>query len=530
MRGAGALRTAASAKAQPAAGGPADHDARRSAVVVGGALRVEDIVAVARGAKVSLSPEVEERLEATRAVVLRHAEAQTPVYGLTTGLGAAVDTRLPVEEMAAFQQRAIAARAVGIGEPLSSAEVRAMLFVRLAGLARSASGVSPAPAFALRDMLNAGVHPVVRRTGSLGEADLAALAQALLPFVGAGEAEFRGERLAGPEALRRAGIAPPELGPKDAIALLNANAQSIGLAALALHEADLALEAMLCAGALSLEGFRANLSPLDPRAVALRPAPGQAQASQRLRALLEGSDLFEPGRARRVQDPLSFRCLAPVAGAALAQLDAARRALEADLDGAGDSPAVLADGDMLSTANFDTTAVALAFEGLGLAGSHMAATAVFRVAKLMSAGFSDLPRFLTPHGGSRTGFATVQKTAAAIEAEIRHLALPLGGMTAPVADGVEDYAPMTPRVIDKTRDIVARLFRLAAVELVVAAQAVDLRSGIRLGNGTLAVHAFLRRHSAMLDDDRPLGAEFERLAALIAEGALRPILPETGGW
>lgn len=529
MRGAGAVRAAASAKAQPGAGSPAGQNACRSAVAVGGRLRIEDIVAVARGAKLAFGPEVEERLAAARAVVLRHAGAEKPVYGLTTGLGAAVDTRLPAEEMAAFQQRAIAARAVGVGEPLSRAEIRAMLFVRLAGLARGASGVSPAPALALRDMLNAGVHPLVRRTGSLGEADLAALAQALLPLVGAGEAEFRGERLAGPEALRRAGIAVPELGPKDAIALLNANAQSVGLAALALSEAELAFEAMGCAGALSLEGFRANLSPLDRRAVALRLAPGQAEASERLRALLEGSDLFEPGRARRVQDPLSFRCLAPVLGAALTQLEAARRAVEADLDGAGDSPAVLADGDIVSTVNFDTTAIALAFEGLGLAGAHAAAAAVFRIAKLMSAGFSDLPRFLTRHGGSRTGLATVQKTAAALEAEIRHLALPVGGMTAPAADGVEDYAPMTPRVIDKTRDILARLFRLAAVELVVAAQAVDLRPGIRLGSGTRAVHAFVRAHSAALDEDRTMGSDFERLAGLISDGALRRLPVESCG-
>ena len=144
--------------------------------------------------------------------------------------------------------------------------------------------------------------------------------------------------------------------------------------------------------------------------------------------------------------------------------------------------------------------------------SHAAAAAVFRIAKLMSPGLSDLPRFLTPRGGSRTGFATAQKTAAALEAEIRHLALPLGAMTAPVADGVEDYAPMTPRVVEKTRDIVRRLVRLAAIELVVAAQAVDLRTGIRLGDGTGRIHRFVRSHVAALDEDRPTGIDFERLA------------------
>jgi histidine ammonia-lyase len=257
----------------------------------------------------------------------------------------------------------------------------------------------------------------------------------------------------------------------------------------------------------------------------LRAAPGQLEASRRLLALLDGSDLARPAAARRVQDPLSFRCLAPVMGVAFDQLARTGAAIDADLNGAGDSPAVLVDdGEMLSTVNFDTTALALAFEGLGLALSHAAAIAVFRIAKLMSPTFSDLPRFLTRHGGSRTGFATVQKTASALEAEIRHLALPLGPMTAPVADGAEDYAPMTPRIVEKTGDIVRRLTLLAAVELVVAAQAVDLRGDITLGAGTRRVHAWVRDHVAVLDQDRPTGSDFERIADAIAAGHLRGAL------
>jgi histidine ammonia-lyase len=242
--------------------------------------------------------------------------------------------------------------------------------------------------------------------------------------------------------------------------------------------------------------------------------------------LLAGSDLMDTKHARRVQDPLSFRCLAPVMGAAFDQLARAEAAIDADLNGAGDSPAVLPDDEMLSTVNFDTTALALAFEGLGLALSHAAAISVFRIAKLMSPGFSDLPRFLTRHGGSRTGFATVQKTASALEAEIRHLASPLGAMTAPVADGVEDYAPMTPRIVEKTGDIVRRLVRLAAVELTVAAQAVDLRDGDALGTGTRRAHDFVRARVTALDEDRPSGPDFEQIAQAIMAGDLRAALAD----
>jgi histidine ammonia-lyase len=484
-------------------------------------------VAVARaGAAVRIAPAVAARLKRARRIVERFAAGDRAVYGLNTGLGAAVDTALTQDEVVAFQRQALMARAVGVGDFLATDEVRATLFVRLAGIAHGASGLSPAFALVIGDMLGKGLHPRVRRIGTLGEADLSPLAQLFLPLVGQGEAELGGRAMPGREALRAASIEPPVLGPKDAIALLNANAYSVGTGALALHDARLALQAQTAAGALSLEAAGANLSPIDPRVVALRPAPGQADASRLLLSLLKGSDLLKAKSPRRVQDPLSFRCLAPVNGAALDQLARASAAIAADLNGAGDSPAVLiGDEELMSTVNFDTTAMSLAFEGLGLALSHTAAIATFRIAKLMSPGFTGLPRFLTPKAGARTGFATVQKTASALEAEIRHLALPLGAMTAPVADGVEDYAPMTPRVVEKTHDIVRHLARLAAIELVVAAQAVDLRDGLKLGRGTGRVFAFVRQHVAKLEEDRPTGPDFERLAVAILAGDLSAALP-----
>lgn len=491
-------------------------------------LSIELVHAVAHeGVPVMLAPDLAKRLSRARAVVERSLARGESVYGLTTGLGAAVDTRLAVEEIGAFQQRAIRARAVGVGPVLARAQVRAVLLARLGGLAQGASGISPHFAATLAAMLNAGVHPVIRRIGSLGEADLSSLAQLFLPLIGEGEAEFAGRLIGGAEAMRAAGIDLPAFGPKDGLALLNANAESAGLGALALGEMTRALEALTAAGALSLEAYRANLSPIAAELVTLRPVPSQIDGAARLRELLAGSDLFEPGQARRVQDPLSFRCLAPVNGAAFAALAAARQLVEIELNGAADSPAVLCEADLLrSTANFDTSALALALEGLGLACAQAATISAFRVTKLMSPAASGLPRFLTAHGGSHAGFATVQKTAAALEAEIRHLAQPLGPISLPVADGVEDYAPLTSRIIAKTEELAARLSRLAAVELIVAAEAVDWREAIRLGTGTRAAHRFVREHVARLDDDRPMGREIEALAGRIAAGALGRALAE----
>jgi histidine ammonia-lyase len=502
-------------------------EASAGLVIGEGRLSIEDVAAAARGAPVRLAPSVGPRLARARAAIERLAVEERPIYGLTTGLGAAVDTRLSADDLAAFQRRAVMARAVGVGDLLTTEEVRATLVVRLAGLARGASGISPTFVDTIVSMLDTGVIPQARRIGTLGEADLSPLAQLFLPLAGSGMALWRGELLPGPEALRRAGIPVPPFGAKDGIALINANAFGVALAAMAAHEAALAIEALTVAGALSLEAFRANLSPLEPRLVALRAAPGQADAARRVLALLDGSDLHEPEQSRRVQDPLSFRCLSPVHGVVFDRLAQARAAIEADLDGAGDSPALLGGTDeILSTVNFDTTAIALTLEGLGLAASHAAALSAFRTTKLMSSGVSGLPRFLTPHGGSRTGFATVQKTAAALEAEIRHLALPLGALTMPVADGVEDFAPMTPRIAEKTRAIAQRLALLAAVEFAVAGQALTMRGSFRLGRGTGAAFQFLRAHCPALDDDRPLGAEFQQIGEAILAGELQAVLRE----
>lgn len=495
--------------------------AARGRVVLGARrLTLADVAAVADGARASLAPAARRRLVRARRVVERLARGETPIYGLTTGLGAAVDTKLAASDRAAFQTRAILARAVAVdtGDALSNREVRAILFARLAGLARGRSGISPRLARALADWLDRGFAPRTHATGSIGLADLAILAGLFLPLVGAGRAWRRGREIPGAEALAALGLSPQRLGAKDGIALLNANAATVGRGALVLAAAFEALDALTAAAALSYEGFGANLRVLDPRLHALRPAPGQAEEAARLRALLRGSALRRPGRARRVQDPVSFRSVAPIHGAARDALSRAAALIELELNAASDSPAVLFEtGEIHSTVNFDTTALVLALEAAGQALAHCAAAAHFRVQKLMSPGFSGLPRFLAPEGGRRNGFATLQKTTAALEAEIRHQAQPASLLAAPVADGVEDYATMAPYVVAKLGRVARALARVAAAELVVAAEAAELAGAVPgLGRGTDAIRRRVRARVRPLRDDRPMGDEIEALARALA--------------
>lgn len=492
------------------------------------------IAAVAQVARAFAAVEFDEtarvRLVAARAIVERFAKSDVPVYGLTTGLGAVVDTRLSASDMAMFQSQAIRARSVGVGGRMATDAVRAMIFVRLAGLAAGRSGISPHVADALAALLNARIHPLVPTIGSIGVADLAPLAHAGLVLLGLGSVEHDGKIIEGADALAATGLKPVSLGPKDGIALLNCNAASVGPGALVLHDARRALDALDAAASLSFEGFRANVGPLDARLQKLRPSPGQEETASRLTSLLAGSLLWQKGAARRVQDPLGFRCVAPIHGAARAALRSAVALVEIELNGAGDNPAVLADADdeeILSTGNFDVTALTLSFETLGQALAQAANASVARIVKLMSPSFNDLPRFLTPVGKTSTGFATTQKTAAALEAEIRHLAMPASLHVAAVADGVEDYATMAPRVVAKTGEIVTRLRLLASLELIVACQAVDLRKLARIGRGADAAHKIVRSACAFLDDDRPIGPDIEAVASLIEAGALESALSES---
>ncbi len=483
---------------------------------------IEDINAIARHhAQIDIAPVVDEKIQAARRVVEHYVRLDLPAYGLTTALGAGVDTRLAADDVVAFQLRVPQARSVGVGRALSKESVRAMMAARIACMAAGGSGVSPEVFQGLIAALNAGFHPVVPSLGSIGAADLAPLAHMANALLGHGEAEYAGEVLPAAVALERARLQPLAVGAKDGHALLVANSLSVGQACLAIEDIENLFAWSLKAIALNFEAFRANVTAFDDRALAARPAFGQRAVAAQLRDLLVGGTLLSDGAARRLQDPLSYRCAPQVWGAFRHAIDEARLATEIELSSSGDNPVVLAsEGLILSHGNFDMTAFVLAFERLGQAMAHCAAGTAYRTMKIMSPGMSDLPRFLTPAGQSRTGFATVQKTVSAMEAEIRHLALPISLTPIPAADGVEDQASMAPSVVAKIDGIVERLRYLVAIELIAAAQAVDLRGVTgELGEGSGKAYAFVRERVAKLEEDRPQGRDFSLIAEEIASGA-----------
>ncbi len=481
-------------------------------------LTIGDIADVADGQRaIAFSEAAEARIEASASALALLSAAGERIYGVTTGLGAAVDTALRADDD--VQMRVPLARCVGVGRAGSRRELRAIMATRAARLAQGCSGASLAAARGLAALVERDVQPVVPMTGSIGEGDLAPLAAIAAVLTGQGFAFLEGEIVPGGVALERARLSPLHLVGKDGLALVSSNAASVGIAVLCVADARRLLSAAVAAGALSFEAYRCSLNPISQAALALRHLPGQEVVAGAMRALLSGGTLAQPGAARRLQDPLSFRCIATVMGAAVAALDSARDIVEAELNSSDDNPAIFAEGLSLPNANFDTTHLTLAFEGLGLALARVAAMVGERIMKLMSPTSSDLPRFLSPIQNGRNGYATVQKTVAALVAGIQHQANPMPVFVLPVADRVEDYATMATAVVEKTGEIVTRLRLLLAVELMVAAQAVDLREGIALGRGTACVQAAVRGAVAMLTEDRPATPDIEALDAMIAAGA-----------
>ncbi len=477
---------------------------------------------------VALAPAARRRLTAARGVVTDALAAGEAVYGLTTGLGARATQRLSEAELAAFSWQTLRGRALSLGAPLPAEQVRAAMIVRLNTLGRGGAGCDPAVADHLAACLAAGLTPLVRESGSIGASDLLLGATLGLALVGEGEmADAAGRVGPSAEVLRAAGLEPLAPGPRDGLALANHSSFSGALAALYAVRAETALEAVQRTAALSMEGFRANLSPLDPAGLALRPQAGQAEAAAGLRALLAGSGLEAPGAARRLQDPLSFRTLPQTHGAGFAALAVAAAAAQDEINGASDNPAVLLDesgsgsGRVVSTGAFQTPWLTVALEGLSRALAQVAQLLVARLAKLLAERFTGLPLFLARPGADSNGFAPLMKLAEALLAELLQAAQPVPLWPSVNAEGVEDALTNAPLAARQGLRLLEAFERLLAIEALVAAQAVELRGCADSLSPALApLLPGIRRHAAPLAEDRPLAAEVEALAAAFREGAL----------
>ena len=496
----------------------------RRLLLDGDTLSLEEIGEVARGGvQVELAPEALARVERSRALVDRVAAGEAPAYGINTGFGTLAEVRIDRKELRTLQRNLLLSHAAGVGTPLPEDEARALLLLRCNVLAKGHSGIRPRTLQLALDMLNRGVVPVVPERGSVGASgDLAPLAHLALVLIGEGEALVGGQRLPGRAALARAGLEPVVLEAKEGLALVNGTQAMCAVGALSLLRAEALAETADLAGAMTLEGLLGSHRPFLHLIQAVRPHPGQCAVADHLRSLLRDSEIVvSHADCSKVQDPYSLRCMPQVHGAARDGLAHVRRVLSIEVNAATDNPLVFPDEDLIvSGGNFHGQPVSLALDVLAIACTQLSAISERRVEQLVNPSLSGLPPFLARNSGLNSGFMIAQVTAAALVAESRVLSHPASVDSIPSSAGREDHVSMGLTAALKARQVGEFTRSCLAVEMLVAAQALDFRKPLRAGRGVAAAHARLREVVPSMEEDREIHRDIEAVSALIDSGAL----------
>ncbi|MDP2872817.1 MAG: histidine ammonia-lyase [Bacillota bacterium] len=517
-------------------GGGGDLGVDGGVSIDGHSLRLAQIVRVARaGAAVSIDPRAFGAMEDSRRVVVETLRTGRPVYGINTGFGRLSEVAIPSSQLRKLQLNLILSHAAGVGPELEADQVRAAMLLRANALAKGYSGVRPALVQLIVECLNRDVVPVVPSQGSLGASgDLAPLAHISLVLVGRGEAVVGGRRLPGGEALRQAGLEPQVLEAKEGLALINGTQVLTAVGALALWDAMTTIDAADVAAAMTMEALAGLREAMDPRLHAARGHPGQIATAQRILALLEGSGLA--GRAgTRVQDAYSLRCIPQVHGAVRDALGFVADVLGREFNAATDNPLVFAAGqdpgqaaspEVVSGGNFHGHPVAIALDLAAVALCGISNISERRIERLVNPDLSGLPAFLTRSGGLESGLMIAHYTAAALASENKLLASPASVDTIPTSANQEDHVSMGAAAARKLARVVAQTRTIVAIELLAAAQAVELRAeqdGLPsppagMGRGTVTAYAALRELVPGLGHDRELAPDIAAAAGLVRAG------------
>jgi histidine ammonia-lyase len=478
-------------------------------------------VAVDR-APVGLAEEARGRMLRTREIVAGIVDRGDVVYGVTTGFGKLSEVAIPRDRLSELQVNLVRSHSAGVGAPLPEREVRAMMLLRSNVLAKGYSGARPDLVDLLIAMLNKGLYPPVPEQGSVGASgDLAPLAALGVSLIGEGELHCASETGPASEMLRRAGLKPVTLGPKEGITLINGTQAHTAVAALAASDARVIWHTAHVAGAMSLEALLGTPVPFDARIHDARGQKGQARSAELLRGLLAESELRESHRYGdpRVQDPYSLRCMPQVHGPVLDALEWIEDIVGRELNAATDNPLVFENGEVVSGGNFHGLAVGNALDLLAIVMTNIATMSERRIDRLVNPDFNQgLPAFLSKEPGLHSGFMMAQVSAAALASECKLLSHPASVDTIPTDGNREDVVPMSMGAAWKARRVVANVQRVLAIELMCAAQGLDYRAPLKAGRGALRGHELVRTMVQPLDADRVLTPDIEQLADAVALG------------
>jgi histidine ammonia-lyase len=499
---------------------------------------------------VLLLAEARDAVNRARTVVDDIVDNNKLAYAVTTGVGKLSDVRIVGDQIRELQVNLVRSHAVGVGDPLSVAETRAMMLLRANSLAKGYSGVRAIIIDTLCEMLNRSVNPFVPSQGSVGASgDLAPLAHLALTLIGEGECiDAAGKRIASADALKQAQITPVVLEAKESISLINGTQAMLAVGSLALLAAETLVDSADVLGGLSCDALKGTDAAFDDRIHKVRPHAGQIKSAANLRKMLEGSQIRESHReCGRVQDAYSLRCIPQVHGAVRDTLAHCREVFEIEANSAVDNPLVfvtstahvgtgaparpasegtpVVTGDVISGGNFHGEPLAFALDFLAIVLSALAGISERRIERLVNPALSEgLPPFLAEGAGLNSGFMMAQVTAAALVSENKVLAHPASVDSITTSGNKEDYVSMGMTAANKLKRVVENTRNVLAIEAMAVAQAIDFLAPLKSSQRGQTAHAAIRSICPTVDRDRVMYKDFARIADLIAGGKIAAAL------
>ena len=489
-----------------------------------GHLSLNDLRNVSRHpVKVKLDDSCHKAIQASVDCVNRVIHEHRVVYGINTGFGLLASTHIADDDLELLQKSLVLSHSTGVGQFMDESTVRLMMVLKINSLACGCSGVRLELIEALIKLVNSDIYPCVPEKGSVGASgDLSPLAHMSCVLLGEGQAFVNGQPVSAIEALHYAELEPMSLGPKEGLALLNGTQASTAFALQGLFGAEDLFAAAVASGSLSVEAAMGSRSPFDARIHKARGLPGQMDAATAYRSLLDHSEIEAAHKhCDKVQDPYSLRCQPQVMGACLEQLRHAARLLEIESNAISDNPLVFADDDtIISGGNFHAEPVGMAAEAIALATAEIGAISERRIALLVDKHLSGLPPFLVENSGVNSGFMIAHNTAAALASENRCMSHPSVADSLPTSANQEDHVSMATYGARRLRDMNGNTSSILAIELLAAAQGVDLRKPNKPSASLQEVMALIRERVLFYDKDRYFGPDIQQITDLVASGLL----------
>ncbi len=487
-------------------------------------MTLENLVAIARGgAPVQITAEAERQLVKSSDLITKWVDREEKVYGVTTGFGNLASVTISPRDTRQLQKNLLMSHAAGVGNPLEPELVRAIMALRIKDLARGNSGARPQTVQSLVHLLNAGITPVVPEKGSVGASgDLCPLAHLALVLIGQGEAYVDGERMTGAQALERVNLSPVELESGEGLALINGTQVMTGIGGLAVYDALELGKLTDIAASISLEVLMGSRTEFDPRIHELRPHPGQARVAENMLKITRNSDVISSHKdCSRVQDAYTLRCSPQVHGASHDAVRYAAGVVVTEMNSSTGNPLIFNDTEQFLTGgNFHGQPVALAMDFMCMAVAELANISERRIERLVNPKLSGLPAFLVRDGGLNSGFMIAQYAAAALVSENKVLSHPACVDSIPTSANKEDHVSMGTISARKCREVVQNTEHVIAIEFLCAAQALDLFTNVKPGEGTLAAFNTIRANISHLDSDRVMHDDIRAMVALMRSGKI----------